>query len=46
VQRGMTEAADAETQAQALVSLSDPNALAGMTATERSQVVNFYVPPQ
>ncbi|HEV8348494.1 MAG TPA: carboxypeptidase regulatory-like domain-containing protein [Vicinamibacterales bacterium] len=46
VQRGMTDAAGAETQAQALVSLSDPNALAGMTATERSQVVNFYVPPQ
>jgi hypothetical protein len=36
-------AASAVTQAKALAGLSDADALAGMTPTERSQVVNFAV---
>ncbi len=43
VQRDPTDTAGAEAQAQALVNLSDPNALAGMTAAERSRVVNFRI---
>jgi len=46
VQRGITDAAGAEAQAVALVDLSDPKALVGMTDAERSRVVNFNVPPQ
>lgn len=45
VQRDVADAAGAEAQAQALVSLGDPNALAGMSDEERAQVVNFRVPP-
>ena len=43
VQREPTDAAGAEAQALALVNLTDPNALAGMTAEERSRVVNFRI---
>lgn len=43
VQRDPTDIAGAEAQAQALVSLTDPNALAGMTPAEKALVVNFKV---
>ena len=46
VQRGVADTAGAQSQAEALVDLSDPRALVGMTQTERSLVVNFSVPPQ
>jgi hypothetical protein len=39
-----SDPAGTKAQAQALVNLSDPNALANMTAQERSEVVNFHVP--
>jgi hypothetical protein len=41
VQREPSDTAGATAQAQALVNLSDPNALAGMTAEEKARVVNF-----
>jgi hypothetical protein len=44
VQRGVTDTAGAQAQAQALVNLTDPNALSGMTEQERAQVVNFQIP--
>jgi hypothetical protein len=44
VQRGNGDTAAARAQAEALVDLSDPNALAGMTAQEKAQVVNFVIP--
>jgi hypothetical protein len=44
VQRGATDAAGAEAQAQALVDLTDPQALDGMSDIERAQVVNFVIP--
>jgi hypothetical protein len=44
VQRDPDDAAGARTQAEALVSLSDPDALSGMTAEERAAVLNFNVP--
>jgi hypothetical protein len=43
VQRAPTDTAAAETQAQALVNLTDPNVLAGMTAEEKARVVNFKI---
>jgi len=43
VQRDPTDTAGAEAQAQALVNLTDPNALAGMTPAEKALVVNFKV---
>ena len=43
VQRDPTDTAGAEAQAQGLVNLSDPNALAGMTAAEKLRVVNFRI---
>jgi hypothetical protein len=43
VQRESTDAAGAAAQAQALVNLTDPNALAGMTPVEKAQVVNFRI---
>ena len=43
VQRDPSDAAGAQTQAQALVNLADPNALAGMTPAEKLQVVNFQI---
>jgi hypothetical protein len=42
--RGPADVAGAETQAKELVNMSDPNALLGMTAAEKSEVVNFNVP--
>jgi len=44
VQRDRQDEAGAREQAEALVNLTDPHALDGMTAGERSQVVNFDVP--
>jgi hypothetical protein len=44
VQRGGADAAGAEAQAQALVNLTDPHALDGMSDAERAQVVNFVIP--
>jgi hypothetical protein len=41
IQRDPTDTAGAIAQAQALVNLTDPNALAGMTAEEKARVVNF-----
>jgi hypothetical protein len=35
----------AQNQAQALVNLTDPDALTGMTEAEKAQVVNFTIPP-
>jgi len=43
VQRDPADIAGAEAQAQALVNLTDPNALAGMTPAEKALVVNFKV---
>jgi hypothetical protein len=44
VQRDPTDGAGAGAQAEALVSLSDPDALSGMIAEERAAVLNFNVP--
>ena len=44
VQRGGSDAAGAEAQARALVDLTDPNVLTGMSDAERAQVVNFVIP--
>jgi hypothetical protein len=45
VQRAPGDAAGAEAQAQALAGLTDPSALAGLSAEERAEVANFAVPP-
>jgi hypothetical protein len=44
VQHDRLDTAGARQQAEALVNLTDPRALDGMTPLERSQVVNFDVP--
>ena len=44
VQRDPTDPAGAASQAQALAGLGDPQALAGMTAAQRADVVNFNGP--
>ena len=44
VQREAADTAGAEAQAQALVNLSDPRALEGLTAAERARIVNFRIP--
>jgi hypothetical protein len=44
VQRGSSDTAGAEAQAQALVDLTDPNVLAGVSDVERAQIVNFVIP--
>jgi len=44
IQWNNQDVAGAIAQAQALVNLTDPNELAGMSAQEKSQVVNFNVP--
>jgi hypothetical protein len=44
VQRDRLDTAGARQQAEALVNLTDPRVLDGMTPLERSQVVNFDVP--
>jgi hypothetical protein len=44
VQRDANDAAGAETQARALVNLTDPHALDGMSDMQRAQVVNFVIP--
>lgn len=46
VQRAPGDQAGATTQAEALVNLTDPAALAGLTAAERAAIVNFVLPPQ
>ena len=43
-QRGKADAVGAASQAQALVNLSDPAALEGMTEEEKALVLNFNVP--
>jgi hypothetical protein len=44
VQRPIGDTAGAQAQAEALVNLTDSNALVGMSPAERSQVINFNVP--
>ena len=44
VQREPTDLIGAETQAIGLVNLTDPNALAGLSAAERAAIRNFIVP--
>ncbi len=44
VQREAADAAGARAQAEALASLTDPDAVVGMSAEERSHVLNFNVP--
>jgi hypothetical protein len=44
VQRGTNDAAGAEAQARALVDLTDPHALDGMSDIDRARVVNFVIP--
>jgi hypothetical protein len=44
IQRDTTNLAGAQTQAQGLAALTDPNAVFGMTAAEKAQVVNFRIP--
>jgi len=44
IQRGFTNAADAQVEADLLSTLSDPLAVSGLTAAERAQIVNFTVP--
>jgi hypothetical protein len=44
VQRDRLDATGAIAQAQALVNLSDPDALTGLSVTERAQVLNFNIP--
>lgn len=44
IQRDILDAAGAQIQAEALVNFTDPNALAGMSAEEKAQVVNFNIP--
>jgi hypothetical protein len=46
VQREPSDAVGAHTQAEALVNLSDPHALEGMSPEERGQVINFLIPNQ
>ncbi|MGH9721191.1 MAG: hypothetical protein ACRD8O_13330, partial [Bryobacteraceae bacterium] len=43
IQRDIGDLDGARAQAEALVNLSDPDALVGMTATEKAQVVNFRI---
>ncbi len=45
VQREPHDEARAQAQAEALVGLTDPNALVGLTAEERACIVNFAVAP-
>ena len=44
IQRDTTNLAGAQTQAQGLAALTDPNAVFGMTTAEKAQVVNFRIP--
>ena len=44
IQRDTTDLAGAQTQAQGLAALTDPNAVFGMTTAEKAQVVNFRIP--
>lgn len=44
IQRAPGDVAGATSQAQSLVNLTDPAALAGMTDQEKAEVVNFHVP--
>jgi hypothetical protein len=44
VQRGVADTAGARTQAEALVNLTDPKALEGMSDAEKARVVNFSIP--
>ena len=44
VQREPADAAGAQAQAEALVNLTDPQALTGMSAADKARVVNFRIP--
>lgn len=44
IQHDPADFSGAQNQANALVNLTDPNALTGMSDTEKSEVVNFTVP--
>ena len=44
IQREPNDTAGAEAQAQALVNLTDPDALTGMTAADKARVLNFKIP--
>jgi hypothetical protein len=44
VQRDPSDLTGAKAQAGSLSSLTDPNALDGMTAGEKAEVVNFNIP--
>jgi len=44
IQWNNQDPAGAIARAQALVNLTDPNELVGLSAQEKSQVVNFNVP--
>jgi plastocyanin len=46
VQRAVADTAGARSQAEALVNLTDPKALEGMSPEEKARVVNFPIPPQ
>jgi len=43
IQRDPTDGAGVQTQAQSLVSLSDPRALEGLSAAEKAMIVNFRI---
>jgi len=44
LQRDPGDAAGAQSAAQSLVNLADPNALAGLTPAEKAMIVNFVIP--
>lgn len=44
VQREPTDLTGVKTQAEALVNLTDPNALTGMSAADKAKVINFQIP--
>jgi hypothetical protein len=44
LQRLPDDGAGAQTSAEALSSLTDPNALTGLTASEKAQIRNFIIP--
>jgi hypothetical protein len=45
IQREPNDSAGVQTQAQSLVSLSDPRALEGLSAAEKAMIVNFRITP-
>jgi len=45
LQRNPDDSAGAQAAAQALSTLSDPNALTGLSAAEKTMIVNFVIAP-